>query len=256
MVWEDMQLGPAHSARPDVFTMRKSFTDPRPLVYEVKVSAADYRSDITTGKWQRYLEFSTGVIFAAPAGMIAKADLPRGCGLITRGDNGWHTVKAPTRQVCKLPERVLLKLLIDGIDRERAVQAHKRQERYTLGRAARETLAEDVRAAVHDAEALRTQIDHHRSLEEMRAKQLRENAQRDAERAAMAAHNQLQALREACGLAPDCSPEQIRRAADALLAGIDRDPAIGAARNKARWLAQSAQALWDQLENMGKDSTP
>ena len=66
MVWTDMQLGPVGSPRPDVFTVNKSYTQPRPLSYEIKISRADFRSDVTSGKWQKYLDYSAGVIFAPP----------------------------------------------------------------------------------------------------------------------------------------------------------------------------------------------
>ena len=38
MVWTDMQLGPSGSARPDVYTLMKSYTQPNPTTYEVKIS--------------------------------------------------------------------------------------------------------------------------------------------------------------------------------------------------------------------------
>lgn len=252
MIWEDMQLGPAHSARPDVFTMRKSFTDPRPLVYEVKISVSDFRADITEGKWQRYLEFSTGVIFAAPAGLISKADLPRGCGLMTRGENGWHTLRAPTRQTCTLPQKVLLKLLIDGIDRERAVQAHKRTERVSMAAAQREALADEVREAILDAETVRGRVASELDYARRKAERITKEAERDAEAHALAASRDLRDLRAACGLGEEATVQEIRLAAAAMLRSLDSDPIVGALRNKARWAAKQAQELWDEIEALGK----
>lgn len=119
LVWEDMQLGPAGSPRPDVFTPPKTYSRLAPISYEVKVSAADFRRDITAGKWMSYLEFSAGVVFAAPAGLIAKSDVPPGCGLIVLGDNGWRMVKGPTlKHMTNLPSQVWQKLIIDGIQRQ------------------------------------------------------------------------------------------------------------------------------------------
>lgn len=102
LVWCDMQLGPAGSPRPDVYALDKSFAHPRAITYECKVSVADFRADVTAGKWQSYLGFSSGVYFAAPAGLLKKEDVPNGCGLIVRGEEGWRTLRAPTLQVFKM----------------------------------------------------------------------------------------------------------------------------------------------------------
>lgn len=118
LVWTDMQMGPSGSPRPDVYTMQKSYSKFRPLSYECKVSVSDFRRDITVGKWQNYLQYSSAVIFAAPAGLIKKEDIPAGCGLIVRHQDAWRTVKGPTMQVIKsLPHDAWMKLMINGVDR-------------------------------------------------------------------------------------------------------------------------------------------
>ena len=96
IIWTDMQLGPSGSPRPDVYSIPKSYSGYKPIAYECKVSVSDFRSDITKGKWQSYLKYSSGVIFAVPKGLITKDDLPKGCGLIVRSENGWRMVKGPT----------------------------------------------------------------------------------------------------------------------------------------------------------------
>lgn len=119
IAWENMQMGPSGSPRPDVYTMRKSFVRFAPVAYEVKVSVSDFRSDITSGKWQSYLKYAGAVVFAVPAGLINKADVPAGCGLIVRHENVWRTVKGPTMQRLEtLSHEAWVKLMIDGIDRE------------------------------------------------------------------------------------------------------------------------------------------
>lgn len=118
IVWENMQMGPSGSIRPDVYLLKKRYSTFAPVTYEVKVSVSDFRSDVTSGKWQGYLKFSSGVIFAVPAGLINKADVPAGCGLIVRHDEVWRTVKRPTMQVIEtLPHEAWMKLVIDGIER-------------------------------------------------------------------------------------------------------------------------------------------
>lgn len=118
MVWANMQLGTSGSMRPDVFTMRKSYVRPRPLAYECKISRSDFLSDVTSGKWQSYLQVATGVYFAAPDKLIELSELPPRCGLIVRKQNVWRTIKRATLSPVTLPEDVYLKLLIDGIHRE------------------------------------------------------------------------------------------------------------------------------------------
>ncbi|OTG87909.1 MmcB family DNA repair protein [Acinetobacter sp. ANC 3813] len=119
MIWLDMQLGPAGSPRPDVFTAPKSYSGFKPIAYECKVSVSDYRSDITSGKWMSYLKYASGVVFAVPKGLIQVKDLPEGCGLIVRSENCWRMVKGPTlRPIANdLPKDFWIKLLIDGVTR-------------------------------------------------------------------------------------------------------------------------------------------
>lgn len=118
MVWEDIPVGRAGSIRPDVLTIEKSFSNPNPISYEIKVSVQDFRSDITSGKWKGYLDFSDGVVFAVPKGLITKNDIPTGCGLITFNGEFWNTVKRPTLQNSALDNELLLKLLIGGKERQ------------------------------------------------------------------------------------------------------------------------------------------
>lgn len=121
IIWTDMQLGPSGSPRPDVYSIPKSYSGFRPLAYECKVSVSDFRSDITKGKWQSYLRYASGVIFAVPKGLISKDDLPKGCGLIVRSESGWRMVKGPTLNTIAndLPKDFWIKLVIDGVDRSK-----------------------------------------------------------------------------------------------------------------------------------------
>lgn len=137
LVWCDMPLGPSGSVRPDVYALDKSFAHPRAITYECKVSVADFRADVTAGKWQSYLPFSSGVYFAAPAGLLKKEDVPTGCGLIVRGDDGWRTLRAPTLQPFRMTQDVCLKLLIDGRDNE--VRPTVKKERLVYGAMAKIT---------------------------------------------------------------------------------------------------------------------
>ncbi|WP_421921620.1 MmcB family DNA repair protein [Marinobacter salarius] len=152
MLWTDMQLGPSGSPRPDVYTIRKSYTQPKPMAYEVKVSLSDFRSDVTKGKWQSYLEFSGAVIFVVPKGLITKNDVPNGCGLMTYNEetDTFTNLKKATLHPVTLPERVMLKLLIDGADRIHQVNRRRLLDEYQIESRVRKALGDEVAAAVFD----------------------------------------------------------------------------------------------------------
>lgn len=152
MVWTDMQMGPSGSPRPDVYTIQKSYVKPKPISYEIKVSISDFRSDITKGKWQSYLDFSSAVIFCVPKGLIGKEDLPVGCGLMFRGESGWRTVKGPTLNPVKLGEKHLMKLLIDGVSRASQQNRIRDFNTYTANQEIKKELGELVSSAISDRE--------------------------------------------------------------------------------------------------------
>ena len=77
----------------DVFSMKLSRTTPRPTCYEVKISRADFMSDVRSEKYKRYEGWCVRGYFAAPAGLISKKEIPVGWGLMLRGENGWYSVK-------------------------------------------------------------------------------------------------------------------------------------------------------------------
>lgn len=124
MVWEDIPTGAAGSIRPDVFTIEKSFAHPNPVSYEVKVSRSDFLNDVTSGKWRGYLDFSDGVVFAVPKGLITKQELPDKAGLIVYSEGIWRTVKRPIlSERSNLNNELLLKLLIGNNERQTKQEA-------------------------------------------------------------------------------------------------------------------------------------
>lgn len=114
MCWTNLQLGPSGSVRPDVYTLARSYTRPAPRAYEVKVSVADFRRDVTAGKWFAYRTFAEQVYFAIPAGLVSKDELPATVGLYVRGETGWRAARAPAAHPVEIPNEALLKLLLDG----------------------------------------------------------------------------------------------------------------------------------------------
>jgi hypothetical protein len=115
MVWTNMQLGPAGSPRPDVFTVAKSFARFAADAYEIKVSVSDLRRDTTSGKWQSYRPFAHRVWFAFETGLVPLAEIPRDCGVILRSPTGWRSARKPISQVLdQLPRDAWIKLLLEA----------------------------------------------------------------------------------------------------------------------------------------------
>ncbi len=119
MIWLNMQLGPSGSPRPDVYSIEQTYQALRAMAFEIKVSRADFLRDVQAGKYLSYLKFAGAVSFAAPKGLLAKGDIPVGCGLIERGDDSWRWSRKPTiNRLESLPVVAWLKLVIDGCGRD------------------------------------------------------------------------------------------------------------------------------------------
>lgn len=77
--------GPSHSARRgelriiDGLAIRKSWTHPHIIGYEVKVSRSDFMRDT---KWMDYLPMCHELYFACPSGLIQPEEVGEGVGLI------------------------------------------------------------------------------------------------------------------------------------------------------------------------------
>lgn len=63
----------------DAWAMTRSWTNPRTIIYEIKVSRSDFLRDT---KWQRALDYCHEFYWAAPSGMIDKTEIHPHCGLV------------------------------------------------------------------------------------------------------------------------------------------------------------------------------
>lgn len=111
--WSDPSASP--HCRPDVFSIRPTLdvTICRPWTHEIKISRADFLSDMRSAKWKQYMAFSCRVFFAAPKGLIGLTELPTECGLWEMNGDQWMMVKQA--KFCKgwsLPSRHLMKLIL------------------------------------------------------------------------------------------------------------------------------------------------
>ena len=116
MVWKQMPLGSvwAGCGIADLVAIKRSYEHPLVTIYEIKTSRADFNRDITNGKYQRYLEHCNRLLFATPAGMVNKEEVPTACGLIVRGPKGWQVRKSAPAHESNLNITFLMALLMKG----------------------------------------------------------------------------------------------------------------------------------------------
>lgn len=261
MVWMDMQLGPSGSPRPDVYTLNKSYTKPMPLAYEIKVSVADFRSDITSGKWQSYLKFAAGVIFCVPAGLITKMDLPSGCGLMYRSDDGWRKIKGPTLHPVQIPTDAFMKLLIDGISRASRAGRKEFANEWMIHDRIKSKLGENVARALKDSEALideaKREAGHIVRRAENDARRNRDEADRlaqDIERHRQIKAEAIKELAQALGLSrPEFVTERsVMDAAKEFVAVQSADYRLSEARTEFRRAMEAMQRMDRHLKDAEK----
>lgn len=97
--------------RADVIKIAYSYTRFCVAIYEIKVSRADFLSDIRSGKWRGYLSHCHRFYFAVAQGVAKKEDIPEEAGLMIRGPKGWQTVKAAKLRDIDIPRISLMSML-------------------------------------------------------------------------------------------------------------------------------------------------
>lgn len=251
MVWTNMPMGRAGSVRPDVWTLPKSYNFSA-LAYECKVSVSDFRADVTAGKWRSYLDYSSGVYFAVPQGLVQKSDIPTGCGLYVRGPDGWRGVRKPTLQrQPELPAEVWMKLLMDGVKREvertdlRARQLDSWAHAERTRRLAGDTLADALRDREAAAAALRSaearDLEAAAAIRERTQQQI-DFARQDASRLREHAEQVMSELAVSLGLPPESSLYDVSRAIRSARERLTRD-------GEVRALTQQLDAIRKALAN-------
>lgn len=179
ITWEDMQLGPSGSPRPDVYTMEPTYTRLSFEAFECKVSVSDFRADVTAGKWQSYLKYANSVTFAVPHGLIPKEAVPAQCGLIVRGPSGaWRYQKKPTRSVLtEIPWQAWVKLLLDGTHRASQSLKRDRWNSYMSNLELGKKFGEEVGKMLSDLQGLPGRYEFELGLHEERVAALKRSAE-------------------------------------------------------------------------------
>jgi hypothetical protein len=87
--------------RPDVFACLPALKaeNAAPAIYEVKVSRADFLADLAKPeKREAYTQLAEAVYYCCPAGLIDKAEVPDGFGLLVEAAPGAFELKKKARR--------------------------------------------------------------------------------------------------------------------------------------------------------------
>ena len=200
------------TSRMDGLAIKRSWTHPRFVGYEVKVSRSDFLRD---NKWDAYLPLTHQFSFACPWELIMPPELPDAVGLY------WATPSGKLKQVRKpmlrpmqeLPTWLLYYVVISRLDPDRhpffsssreyiAAFVDDKAGRRTLGRKFHTRLVEDMARLSQENEDLRDRLNR----EESRFVQL--------ERALKAVDLSADSWR---------LPAELTRLRDAAMLGVDRE---------------------------------
>ncbi|MDP3008129.1 MAG: hypothetical protein Q8N30_03560 [Methylococcales bacterium] len=104
------------AVRPDVFSILPSLNlkGANPCVHEVKVSRADFFSDLAKPeKREAYAAMSEAVYYVAPEGIITPNEVPHGYGLlIERNESEFLLIKRPRKRKVELQPQHYLNMII------------------------------------------------------------------------------------------------------------------------------------------------
>lgn len=110
-VLESLSMPAAGTQLADVVAVKPSYTRFCLSIYEIKVSRADFQSDVRSEKYKGYLDHSHRLYFATPAGMVTKDEIPEEAGWIVRGTSGWKVMKAAPAREINIPEETMMSLI-------------------------------------------------------------------------------------------------------------------------------------------------
>lgn len=164
-VVQELTLGPSWTApryaRPgvaDVFAVRVSWSNLETVIYEVKANRGDFLSDLRgePPKWRKYLPFCDRLLFAAPAGVIGKTELPAEVGIMEFNDASrtWRCRRRGRQHATNIPIEVYLSALFRIRDREHptAERARRMAELSSYLSGGGSSLGNKIRGRLRDLE--------------------------------------------------------------------------------------------------------
>lgn len=144
----------------DLWVMKKSWTQPWTIGYEIKCQRNDFLRD---NKWQEYMKYCSDFYFVAPPDIISPNELPAEVGLLVTSKNGVrvYTKRKAVRREVEIPESIFRYILMwrtqitdERHDRHRDSVAYwkawleqkgeKKELGYNVSRKIRELVAEKI----------------------------------------------------------------------------------------------------------------
>jgi len=138
----------------DAMAIYKSWSRPRIVIYEVKVSRGDFLQD---GKWHLYKQYCHEFNFVVPTGLIKKDELPDDVGLMyySPETKTIRTVKKPLWRNIEINASMLMYIIMNKIDSDRIpffsnraeyfkTYIENRQYRKTIGRELGTKMAREI----------------------------------------------------------------------------------------------------------------
>lgn len=123
LTYTEIEVKGGRGGRADVVAVKPSYANKDCRIYEVKNNRYAFINDT---KYEKYFDVCHRMFIACPKGLISKEELHPNVGLIVRGENGWHVVKAAKRNHPKdFNIDFVLSLLYRGYEETR----HQRQLR-------------------------------------------------------------------------------------------------------------------------------
>lgn len=113
---DELTLGQAGAQRADVYALEMLTHTLNAVIYEVKVSRADFLHDVNEGKYRGYLKHASRVLFAVPAGLIRRDEIPSDAGMIEYRGDMWRVTKSGRRTEAGWGDIPLLQLLWRAMD--------------------------------------------------------------------------------------------------------------------------------------------
>lgn len=122
ITWENIELrvdlanGIRQLIRPDVYSLAATYNEKNlaPSVHEVKVSRADFLSDVAKAeKRSGYAAVAESVFYVAPVGMVDPSEVPEECGLIVEREAGiFEQVKRAKKRAVLLAPNTFMTLVL------------------------------------------------------------------------------------------------------------------------------------------------
>ena len=95
----------------DVITVKPSYKRFSLDIYEVKVNRSDFLGEIRKKKYEASLPHCNRFYFAVLSGVAKLEEIPKGIGLLVRGENGWSTIRNAKKRNIEFDQHMLLSMI-------------------------------------------------------------------------------------------------------------------------------------------------